>query len=1022
MKKVKLLVFLACLLFVCPTLSAQTATISGRIMDETGEPLIGASVSIKSTSNGSTTNLDGEFTLSNVKPEDVLKISYIGFDPQEVTVGNQRQFLIVLKESSFALNQVVVVGYGTQKKVNLTGAVASVNVEEAISGRSVANVSTALQGLMPGLTVTQKSGMAGNNASELMVRGIGTINDASPLVVVDDMPDVDINRINIEDIESISVLKDATASSVYGSRAANGVILIKTKSGKGMEKTRITFSGSYSIDKAIKSYSFMDDYPRALTVHRTSQAVSNMLESSQRYKVGTIEQWLALGMIDEKRYPNTDWWDVIMRTGGIQNYNVAATGGNEKSNFYASIGYMSQEGLQVNNDFDRYNVRFNFDYKAFKNVNVGMRLDGNWSNYTYAQSDGFSGSNNDMQHAIAGIYPYDPETGYYGGVMAVNEDDTAYNPLIFFNNARKKKDRQELNGSAYIDWSPLKGLVARIDYNLRYYNEFERVANMPVRHYNFQTEAFGRAYFSDKEGVSNNSQNGYKTLLNARLNYNTIIAEAHDISAMFVYSEEYWYGRTLNAWREERIHPSLSELDAALRSNITNGGNSYSEGLRSYIGRVNYAAFNKYLLELNFRVDGSSKFLPGHQYGFFPSGALGWRFSEEDFIRPFTEQWLSSGKLRLSYGGLGNMKGVSRTQQQEVLHQNNYILGDEIAKGFVYRRMVNQELTWEETKVLNIGGDLVLLNGRFSTELDYYDRLTSGMIQNINMSNILRGAYDVPQANLGEMRNRGLEGNFTWRDSMEDFKYSVNFNISYNQSRIEKWGELLNKGDAYGGRNVFLDMPYGYVYTYLDNGRIVQSYAETFDGTFLGLAPGDIARLDVNGDGRVDSNDRVVMKGYNSDRPTTTFALNLQCSWKGFDLNAMFQGAAGRKGYWLNSFKTLSIADSRYASTWDHITEPWSWDNRSGSWPRLGGISTNQTGTEFWLDNMSYLRMKNLMLGYTLPRKIINKVGIDNFRIYASSENLFTITQFRGLDPEKASTSDMYPLAKSFSIGVNIGF
>jgi hypothetical protein len=271
------------------------------------------------------------------------------------------------------------------------------------------------------------------------------------------------------------------------------------------------------------------------------------------------------------------------------------------------------------------------------------------------------------------------------------------------------------------------------------------------------------------------------------------------------------------------------------------------------------------------------------------------------------------------------------------------------------------------------------------------------------------------------MRNRGLEGNFTWRHTISDFKYSANFNISYNESRIEKWSEFLDKGAEYSGKRVFINMPYDYVYTYLDNGNIIQSYPETMNTAFQGLSPGDVERLDINGDGRVDANDKVVIAGFNRDRPTTIFALNLQGAWNGFDFSMLFQGAYGRKDYWINSFKTLNIPDSRYASTWDHVTEPWSWDNRDGSWPRLGGFSGNQTEIEYWLDDMSYLRMKNLMLGYTLPRKWTRKV-MDNLRIYASTENLFTLTKFRGLDPEKPDKGDMYPLTKSVSIGINIGF
>lgn len=1013
---------------VCQTVFAQTKSVNGTVVDNENYPLIGVSVAIKGTTKGALTDIDGKYSLQDVQNKDILIFTYVGYQTQEFTVGNQSVVNITMSESAIDLGQeVVVVGYGQQKKVNLTGAVASVKMDESISGRSIANVSTALQGLVPGLTVTQKSGMAGNNSSDLLIRGIGTINNANPLIVVDDMPDVDINRLNMDDVESISVLKDATAASVYGSRAANGVILIKTKSGKGLKKTNITFSGSYGWEKPIRSNNFLTDYAQALEVHRTAQAAANMAESAQQYQKGTIDQWMALGMIDNKRYPNTDWWDIIMRTGSMQNYNVSATGGNDVSNFYASIGYLKQEGLQINNDYDRYNARFNFDYKLFKNLTTGLRLDGNWSNFQYALANGFTSTgenyNMDMQSAIAGVYPYDPILGVYGGVMAAGENSTAFNPLEYFTNHLKKQDRQELNGTFYLEWQPFKGLSARVDYSLRYYNQFEKQADMPNQAYNFQTGDFipDKWYVSENAGVTDKTWSGYKTLLNARMNYNTKIADNHDLGAMFVYSEEYWYDRYLMAYRANRIHPNLSEIDSALTEVVSNSGNSSTEGLRSYIGRINYSAFDKYLLELNFRVDGSSKFQPGHQYGFFPSASFGWRFSEENFIKPHVEDFMTNGKLRLSYGALGNNFGISRTEQQEVLKSNNYILDGKIVNGFVYQKMLNPDLTWEKTTVFNAGLDFGFFNNRLTAELDYYDRLTTGMIQQSQMSIHLSGAYQAPRANIGDLRNRGLEGNFTWRDKIRDFNYSVNFNISYNASRLEKWSEYLGAGTSYNGKLVAIDMPYDYGYTYKDIG-IAQSYAQIYANALQWLSPGDIIREDINGDGIVDSNDMVASTNYQQSIPTTNFGLTIQMAWKGIDVSMLFQGTAGRKDFWITKFNSVNIPVSRYASTQEHVTDPWSYDNRTGEWPRLGLSSSNQGNTEFWLDDLSYIRMKNLMVGYTLPKKWTNKFFVDNLRVYYSTENLFTITKFRGLDPEKTDRGDMYPLVNSHSFGLSVGF
>lgn len=1001
------------------TLWAQSRIIKGEVLDPNKEPLIGVGVVIKNTTIGTITDVDGKYSIQVPDNNAVLSFSYIGYKTKEIKAGSQRVINVSLEEESILMDQVVVVGYGSQKKVNLTGAVAAISVDEALAGRSVANVSSALQGLMPGLSVNQTSGMAGNNSAKLLIRGLGTINNADPLIVVDDMPDADINRLNMNDIESITVLKDATASSVYGSRAANGVILVKTKSGKGLEKTQISFSGSYGWEKPTNTYDFISNYPMALTLQQISSSTNpGKNGENQNFKDGTIDQWLALGMIDEKRYPNTDWWDYIMRTGSIQNYNVSATGGSDKSNFYASVGYMKQKGLQINNDYDRYNARFNFDYKVMKNVNTGFRFDGNWSNFQYALDNGFtSDSNLDMQSAIAGIYPYDPVLDVYGGVMAYGEDPQAFNPLSFFTNQLKKKDRQELNASFYLDWEPVKGLVARVDYGLKYYNQFYKEAEIPNRSYNFQTDSYGiREYVTDNAGVTDQTTTGYKTLLNARLNYHTVFAKHHDLNAMFVYSEEYWHDRYQMSYRQDRIHPSLSEIDAALSGTQSTSGNSSAEGLRSYIGRINYSAYDRYLLELNFRVDGSSKFQPGHQYGFFPSAALGWRFSEEPFIKPYVGKWLASGKLRGSYGKLGNNSGIGRYQQQEVLYQNNYMLDGSIAKGFVYSKMLNPDLTWESTGVFNLGLDLMFFDGKLSTEFDYYDRLTTGMLQKSQMSILLTGAYEAPMANLGTLRNRGFEANLTWRDNVADFTYSVNFNISYNRTNLEKWGEFLDKG------YVYIDMPYHFVYSQPDRG-LAQTWSDSYNATPQGVAPGDIIRLDTNGDGRIDGNDKIADTNFQRDMPTTNFALNLQMAWKGFDLSLLFQGSAGRKDFWNNKYTEVILPDKRYASNWDQWNKPWSWENRNGEWPRLGGLVTNKTESDFWLENMTYMRMKNLMLGYTFPKKWTRKCFIENLRIYGTAENLFTITGYKGLDPEKAASSqDLYPITKSYSVGINLSF
>lgn len=1012
---------LTLVLTVCSTLTllAQEHVVKGHVFDKSGEPLIGVTVQVKGGTQGVVTDVDGNYSITVSGTNAVLTYSYVGYTQQEQKIGSKGQVDVVLLENSVLLDQVVVVGYGTQKKVNLTGAVASVNVDQDLTSRSVANVSSALSGLMPGLSVSQLSGMAGNNSATLLIRGLGTINDSSPLIVVDDMPDVDINRVNMNDIESITVLKDATAASVYGSRAANGVILIRTKSGSKDRRTQIDFSASYGWQKATRSYDLLSDYAEALTLHQISAATNPGTNGvQQNFKDGTIDQWLALGMIDPVRYPNTDWFDYVMRTGNIRNYNVSATGGSDKSNFFASIGYMKQQGLQISNDYDRYNVRLNFDYDIKKNLKVGMRIDGNWSNYSYCQSNGFNGEDNRITTAIAGIYPYDSATGEYGGPMAYGELPEAFNPLAVYENSVKHENRQELNGSTFISFKPFKGFTARLDYSLRYYNQYFKNAPNPTQSYNFQTDSYKDLwYVAENSGVTDTNNNGYKTLMNFRLNYETKFGKNHDLKLLGIYSEEYWYSRSNTAGRSDRIHPSLSEVNAALTTTQTTAGNSSRQGLRSWIGRINYIAFDRYLMELNFRVDGSSKFLDGHRYGFFPSASLGWRVSEEPWLKRVTEKWLDNAKIRASYGQLGNNSGVGVYQQREIMTQNNYMFDGKIATGFTYQKMLNENLTWEKTAVTNIGLDLDFFRSRLSAQLDYYDRLTTGMLQNSQMSILLTGAYEAPKANLGNLRNRGVEANITWRDRLGKFSYSVNGNFSYNRMNLEKWGEFLDKG------NIYLNMPYHFTY-YMDAlPHLAQTFQDVYNYVDQGAKPGDIIRLDTNGDGVLDANDKVAMPGALRDAPTMNFALNVKASYEGFDFAMLWQGGAGRKDIWINKFNQTILPLQSYTSTTDHIEKPWSWENRQGEWPRLGGNATNATENAYYLRNMDYFRMKNIQLGYTIPRHLTRKFYVENLRVYFSAENLLTITGYEGLDPEKpAGTGDLYPTTKTYTVGLNLSF
>lgn len=998
----------------------EPVRISGVVSDEIG-PMTGVSVTVKGTQQGTVTDLDGRFSISAPNNNAVLTFSFIGYTSMEVPVKNKTNWNIIMKEDAQLIDEVVVVGYGTQKKVNLTGSVAAVKIDENLASRSLTNVSSGLSGLVPGLTVMQTSGFAGFDGAGLKIRGLGSVNgDSKPLVVVDGMPDVDINRINMNDVESISILKDAASSAVYGSRAANGVILITTRSGKDQSKAKISYTGSYGVSDATNFYDYLADYSRAMLMERRAGLTGNR---SSGFKDGTIEQWMAMSLVDPILFPNTDQYDAMFRQGSVQSHNVSASGGTDKANFYLSVGLMDQKGLQINNDYDRYNMRFNMDYKIRNNISVGIRTDGQWTQTNYPRGAGLE--NAGLRYAVSGILNKHPETGEYGGAMAYGENSAAGNMLAEYELYNNERTRQEYNANIYGDWEIIKGLKFNIGYALRYYNQFTKSYQNVSSQWNFQTGLLSRTMPPD-DGLNNDIYQGYKTLFSGSLNYNKQFNGIHNLAVMVAGTEEYWFDRYLGAGRKDRLDPSLTELDAASASQQTNSGYSDDEGLRSFIGRVNYSFKDKYLFEANFRYDGSSKFTPGHQWGFFPSAAVGWRISEEEFFENLREQ-VTNLKFRASYGSLGNNSGdiISRYEQKNTFATTNYILNGSIVKGFSANKMINPDLSWESSDVLNLGLDMAFLSNHLTVELDWYDRLTKGMIRGSDLSSLL-SAYSAPRVNIGEMRNRGLEANITWKSKVNDFSYSVNLNASFNQNRLEKWNEYLSKGWVY------LDMPYQYLYTMEAYSGLIQNWNEIYNAPYQSsqyMAPGDILIKDLNGDGQVNDEDKKAYSNRYRNDPVGQYGLNLYAAYKGFDLSALFQAATGRWDFWLDYYNETNIPADRMGFQEFHWNDTWSLDNRGATLPRLvvgggEGGSRNRSESTYTLYDASYLRLKNLQLGYNIPNSILRKISIDRIRIYVTAENLLTYSKWPGVDPEKpkGDNADIYPLVKTYSIGINVGF
>lgn len=994
--------------------------LKGRVVDKAGQPVAGVLVKNLTNNAVTTTDADGNFQLPG-SSSDTFQVSSVGYG--EKTITGLQLDKIVLEESENELEEVVVVGYGTQRKSTITGAVSSVRLDETTGSRGLSNISQALQGVLPGLAVSQKSGMAGNNAADLIIRGLGTVNSSGPLIVVNGMPDVNMNRLNVNDIESVTVLKDASSAAVYGSRAANGVVLITTKSGQQGSKARISASANWQLTQPTQSFDFLTNYAKSM--HTTQRAEGfNTLPSAYNYKNGTIDEWLALSMIDPKLYPSTDWWDVILRDGQSNNYNVSVNGGGDNSKYYFSAGILDEKGIQIRNDFKRYNTALNLETGIGKSITTGLYFSGNWSSYQYNYEDGMtanSASGVDLFASTPGVLPYDPVTGYYGGAMAPGETPLTNNIYADYmvRNLNNMNQKEALM-SGFVEWELLEGLAIKADYSLNYGTRFQWRTDMPTTLYNFQANVFNKVLVPSNEGVSNINRENYKTQFSTRASYNKKFGLHHDFGVLAVYSEEYWNNRILSGSRRDRVHPDLTDIDVGADDDTQRiSGSTSAEGLRSYIGRLNYAAFGKYLFETSFRVDGSSKFLPEDRYGFFPSASVGWVLSDESFlanIKPSLS--LDFLKLRASYGSLGNNSGVSYYEQQETLSRSYYYWNNTVLTGLTNKKLINYDLSWEKTTALNVGMDLAFLNNRLTAELEYYNRKTTGMNRPSDISIHLAGAYVAPRRNIGDMLNRGVEANITWTERQGELRYMVNFNVGFNKNTLLSWNEKLQRGPT------FIDMPFNFVYAFESLG-IAQTWEDVYKAAPQGAAPGDILLKDINGDGRIDATDRVAYPEYQLGRPKTNYGLRGNVAWKNFDFSFILQGTAGRKEFWMSRANSNYIARNNQAISMDQADNTWNLENRDADYPRLmingAGAPGNTYLSTYWLEDLSYLRIKNLQLGYTFKEGALGRIGLGNLRVFGSADNIAVLTKFTGLDPEKSTyANDAYPITRSYVFGLTV--
>jgi len=989
-------------------------TITGNVKDEKGLPLAGASVSIKGTQKGTTTDSAGNFTLTLTNGNAVLVIAFIGYETKELNTTGNTSFNIQLPpdKNTRQLEDIVVVGYGTQRKVNLTGSVAAISSKD-LDYRPVTNLTNALQGSMAGVTITTTGGQPGADIGAINIRGIGTLNNSAPMVVIDGIIG-DLGDVNPNDVASISVLKDAASAAIYGSRAANGVLLVTTKHGRNGKMT-ITYDAYVGKQKATALPDYLPSWQAAT------------LYNQARVNEGQTPYWsdndiaLFKNGTDPDTHPNTDWQGLLYKGNGIQqNHYISITGGDPKTQYALSLGYFNQEGIIKKSNFKRYSSRLNLTSALTKTLSVNANLSFLYSDQQAPDAlgggdiGGIIGTTAAMSSTVVNQY----KNGVYNYLSFGN-------PIAWLNSpGYNNQQNYTFLGNVGADWEVLKGLHFRPSVSLRYnQNPLQEFKSADT--YFSPTDPTVIATTISPSSLSNtNITNNYSNL-QALLEYDKRISQ-HSFNILGGASQEMIKYNYLYAYRQGFLNNSLSELNAASTLGQQTAGTANDVALRSVFGRVRYSFADKYLLEANLRYDGSSRFGEGHKWGTYPSFSAGWNISRERFFEPLLDH-ITQLKLRGSWGKLGNQNiGSSYPSIAVVSSGQNYSFDQTVAPGIAPTSGANADITWERTSLTDVGLDLALLNNKLLFTADYYVKNTDGIL--LQLPSSLVYGFSTPYRNAGAVRNSGWEFAALYTNKIGAFTYNIGANASINRNRIT---DLAGTGSMSTGYVVGEPIKafYGYqVEGIFQNPQQVSSHATQSGGT---IAPGDLMYKDISGpnkkpDGVIDGNDRTYL---GSPFPGMTYGINLGAGWKGFAVGAFFQGAFDVKNY-LQGFALGSLQQPNIGNPTAIMLDAWTQAHPSGKFPRLWTTFSQNNPqsnvSSFWVRNASYLRMKNITVSYTLPAGSLTRWGIQNLKIYYSGQNLLTVRSFyKWVDPETTIGNNAYgayPQTKINTIGIDVAF
>lgn len=989
----------------------QQQTVKGIIKGPDGLPVIAANISQKGTNNATITDLNGNFTLNVTGRQPVLVISYIGYVTTEVNVSGRAFVEVVLQEDVAALDEVVVVGYGTMRKKDVTGAVSSVRSGE-ITKNATSNVMQAIAGKMSGVQVVQNSGTPGGDVS-ILIRGVGTINDASPLYVIDGVPvSGGMWYLNPNDVESIDVLKDASATAIYGSRGANGVVMVTTKQAQEGH-TEINFDYSYGIQHSAKTYKMLD----------ASQYAA--LHNEMRTNAGP-EYSLNPAFADpESLGAGTDWVDAIFRTAPMQKVNLSMLGGNQKISHATSLGYYTQDGIMKNSSYNRLSLQSNISSKLASNITVRANVNLSAEN---RRTQPVSTVIQNAMRILPSIPIYDDNGEYAGPTGNAEWNGNALNPVAIINEQNYRMKGFRMLSNISLEWEIIKGLKFKTtggaelgyDYNNSYIPKYKWGMSESKNTMQTVTSAYEQLYLWDNT-----------------LNYDKAFGK-HRINAMIGTSYQEYKKESVSAAGSGRASELTTELDNATKATDV-GGNSYRWALMSYMARLHYSYDDRYLLTATFRADGSSKFGKDNRFGYFPSFAAAWNIGNEAFMQSVKP--VSLLKLRAGYGQTGNQNIGAYAFADKLSVNGVYNFGSQ--RGFesnlvnlIYPYLLsNPSVKWESVEQYNVGLDIGFLQNRIVANLDFYvkntrDMLTKKPVPQTSGTSLEQA--DWPPVNIGKVLNRGFEFTVNTKNFVGEFKWETSLNMSFNHNEVVSIGgpEILN-GVSLIREGQPINSFYGY-----ELGGIYQTLDEVFTGPVMenrapdkashnpykNTSPGDMWFVDVDGNGEINDLDRTVI---GNPSPDCIFGFNNTFSYKNFDLSIFFQGALGNQ-VWNGvraSHESMNSTYNQLATT----LERWTGEGSSYSMPRAiyADPNNNSRASTRWLEDGAYAKLKNLTFGYTLPEKWIRKAKMKALRLYVSLDNLCTITNYSGLDPEAGLSGldyGVYPSARTYMFGVSVKF